>query len=183
MLLTVINACSYGFSTLRNPWEKQGVKTVTIPMFKNLTMEGGAEAYFTSSLRFYLTSRSGKLKLVRSNGDAYIKGELKNVIIVPAGVQFGTQATEDAGGLPKDRLLASSYTITATVTLTLIRESDQKQLWSNTTSQSTSMQSGTYTDQRASSDVFIKESQKRLALKQLADTMMTYSVDALLEGF
>jgi len=183
LLLTVINACSYGFTSLKNPWEKDRVKTVTVPMFRNKTMEGNAETYFTNSLRLYLVARSGKLKLVTGKADAYIDGELTNVIVSPASVQFGTADTEAAGGLPKDRLLAISYTITATVTLKLIRTKDKKQLWSNTFSQSTNMASGTYTDQRSSSDVFIKESNKRQALAYLSDSMMTLAVDALLEGF
>ena len=48
--LILINACSYGFTSLKNPWEKQGVKTVYVPMFQNKTVEGGAEVSFTNSL-------------------------------------------------------------------------------------------------------------------------------------
>jgi len=182
-LLILINACSYGFTSLKNPWEKEGIKTVYVPMFQNKTIEGGAEVSFTNALRFYIESRSGKLKLVNSNGDAHIEGEVSTVTLTPAGIQFGTAATEAAGGLANERLLAVSYTITVKVTLKMIRDRDGKVLWTNVFSQAKSMKSGSYTDDRSSSDVFIKEAEKRQAIKDLADTMMIFAVDSLLEEF
>jgi hypothetical protein len=182
-LLIIISACGYGFTSLKNPWEKQGIKTVYVPMFKNKTIEGGAEVPFTDSLRFYIESRSGKLKLVNSGGDAYIDGEVTSVTLTPGSIQFGTAATEAAGGLPNERLLAATYTVTIKVNLKMIRESDSKVLWTNSFSQAISMASGTYTDERSSSDVFIKETNKRQAIKDLADRMMTFAVDSLLEEF
>lgn len=183
LLLLLLNACSYGFTALKNPWEKEGVNTVEIPLLKNKTSEIGAEVPFTNSLRLYMESRSPKLKFVTSNGDAYIDGEVAGIVLRPAGIQFGTEATEAAGGLPKERLLAISYTITANIRLSLVRKVDNKVLWTNTFSQARTMKSGSYTDQRSSSNVFIKESEKREALKQLADLMMLFAVDSLLQEF
>jgi hypothetical protein len=182
-LLIIINACGYGFTSLKNPWEKKGIKTVSVPMFQNKTIENGAEVPFTDYLRFYIESRSGKLKLVNSGGDAYIVGEVINVTLTPGSIQFGTAATEAAGGLPNERLLAATYTVTITVRLKMIRTKDDKELWTSTFSQATSMASGTYTDSRSSSDVFIKETNKRAAISTLADQMMTFAVDSLLEEF
>ena len=181
--LILINACSYGFTSLKNPWEKQGVNTVSVPMFQNKTVEGGAEVSFTDSLRYFIESRSGKLKLVNGSGDSHIEGEVTNITLTPAGIQFGTAATEAAGGLANERLLAISYTITVKVSLKLVRDRDGKVLWTNVFSQAKSMNSGTYTDQRSSSDVFIKETNKRQAIKDLADAMMLFAVDSLLEEF
>ncbi len=183
LLLVIINACSYGFSSLKNPWAKQGINNVSVDIFENRTMEGGAEVYFTNSLREHLVARSRKLKLVRSNADAYIDGELSNVILRPAGVQMGTQATEDSGGLPRDRLLATSYILSATVRLTMKRTKDDSILWTNSFTQSRSMEAGRYTDQRRTSNVFIKESNKRETLRELADQIMIFAVDSLLEEF
>lgn len=183
LLLVIINACSYGFSSLKNPWAKQGINNVSVDIFENRTMEGGAEVYFTNSLREHLVARSRKLKLVRSNADAYIDGELSNVILRPAGVQMGTQATEDRGGLPRDRLLATSYILSATVRLTMKRTKDDSILWTNSFTQSRSMEAGRYTDQRKTSNIFIKESNKRETLRELADQIMIFAVDSLLEEF
>ena len=183
LLLVVLSACSYGFTSLKNPYEKQGIKTVSVPIFKNKTIEGGAEVFFTDSLRLYLVSRSGKLELARSNGDAYIDGEVSNITLVPASIQMGTAATEAAGGLPADRLLATTYTLTATVKLKMIRAKDEKVLWTNSFSQSQTMNSGSYTDERETSNVFIKESNKRAAIQSLSDQMMKFAVDSLLEEF
>ena len=183
LLLVILNGCSYGFTSLKNPWEAKGVNTVSVEMFNNKTMEGGSEVYFTSALRQYLVSRSGKLKLVRSGADAVIKGEVTNIILRPAGVQMGTAATEAAGGLPAERLLAVSYILTATVRLTMKKTEDNSTLWSNTFTQSRSMQSGSYTDERKTSNVFIKESNKKETIRELADQMMIFAVDSLLEEF
>ena len=183
LLLVILNGCSYGFTSLKNPWEAKGVNTVSVEMFNNKTMEGGSEVYFTSALRQYLVSRSGKLKLVRSGADAVIEGEVTNIILSPAGVQMGTAATEAAGGLPSDRLLAVSYILTATVRLTMKKTEDNSTLWRNTFTQSKSMQSGSYTDERKTSNVFIKESSKKETIRELADQMMIFAVDSLLEEF
>ena len=182
-LLLLINACSYGFTSLKNPWEKEGVRTVSVPMFQNKTMEGGAEVPFTNALRYYIESRSSKLKLVNSDGDAFIRGSVVRIVLTPGSIQFGTAKTEAEGGLPNERLLAATYTITTTIKLELVRVRDDKVLWTNSFSQSRSMKTGTYTDERSSSNVFIKETAKRDALKQLSDTMMVFAVDSLLAEF
>lgn len=183
LLLVILSACSYGFTSLKNPYEKKGVKTVSVATFRNKTLEGGAEVYFTNSLRLYLVSRSGKLELVRSSGDAYLEGEVTSITLTPAGIMMGTDATEASGGLPKDRLLASSYTLTATARIQMIRAKDKTVLWSNSFTQSKTMESGTYTDERKTSNVFVKESNKRETIRELADQMMLFAVDSLLEEF
>jgi hypothetical protein len=179
----ILTGCGYGFTSLKNKWEKDDVNTVNVPIFANKTMEGGAEVQFTNALRMYFKSRSGKLKLVRSNGDAYIKGSVDSISLSPAGVIYGTQATEDAGGLSNRRVLAISYVITTNVTLQMIRAKDQKVLWSQSFSQSQSMSSGSFTDERRSSNVFIKESAKGEAIRDLANLTMRFAVDSLLEEF
>ena len=183
LLLVVLSACSYGFTSLKNPWEKKGVKTVSVAVFKNKTMEPGAEVFFTDFLRQYLVSRSGKLELVRDNGDAYIQGDVTSITVIPASIQMGTATTESNGGLPADRLLAATYTLTVTVNLKMIRARDNKVLWTSTFSQALNMDSGTYTDTRRTSDVFIKESNKRATIQKLADQMMLFAVDSLLADF
>lgn len=183
LLLAVTSACSYSLTSLKNPWEKEGIKTVTVPIFKNDTMEGGADVDFSNALRLYLTSRSGKLEYVTGDADARIEGVVKSIVLRPASIQFGTAETEAQGGLPKDRLLAVSYTLYATVTLSLIRNSDQMVLWTNSFTQSKAMSSGSYTDERRTSNVFIKESAKKETIRELADTMMMFAVDSLLEEF
>lgn len=183
LLLVATSACSYGLTSLKNPWEKEGIKTVSVPIFKNDTIEGGAEVDFANALRLYITSRSGKLKYVTGTADAYIKGEVTKITLRPASIQFGTAATEATGGLPNERLLATSYIVSVTVKLTLIRTKDEKALWNSSFTQSKTMTSGSYTDERRTSNVFIKESAKRETIRELADTMMLLAVDSLLEEF
>ena len=107
----VMYSCGYGFQSLKNKWEEEGIKTVSIPMFYNETIEGGAEVYFTNALRLYMMSRSGKLKLVRSGGDAELSGTVKKIKLVRAGVQFGSEETQAQGGIPAGRMLAVTYNV------------------------------------------------------------------------
>ncbi|MEI6093633.1 MAG: LptE family protein [bacterium] len=179
----ILCSCGYGFTSLKNPYEKKGIRTVSVDMFKNKTLEGGAEVYFTDALRLYLVSRSRNLELVRNNADAYIEGEVSTVTLTPASIQMGTSATEAAGGLPAERLLATTYLVTVNVKLKMIRVKDHTLLWQNSFSQSQAMTSGSYTDERKTSNVFIKESNKRETIKTLSDQMMLFAVDSLLEEF
>lgn len=183
LLLVAISACSYSLTSLKNPWEKEGIKTVSVPIFKNETMESGAEVDFSNALRLYLTSRSNKLKYVSGSADAELKGTITNITLRAAGIKFGTAQTEAAGELPNERLLATSYIVTANVKLSLVRNSDQKVLWNSSFAQSKTMPSGSYTDQRRTSNVFIKESNKKETIRDLSDSMMLLAVDALLEEF
>ncbi|MBN1115245.1 MAG: hypothetical protein JXA66_07885 [Oligoflexia bacterium] len=176
-------SCGYGFTSLKNRWEKEGVNTVSVPVFKNNTIEGGAEVFFTNSLRQHMESRSGKLTLVRANADAYIDGKVENITLTRGSVKFGTAETEAQGGLASKRMLAQTYVIKARVLVKMIRNRDKKILWSDSFVQSRSMESGSYTDERKSTNVFIKESSKKESLRELADTMMQFAVDSLLEEF
>ncbi len=205
LLLVATSSCSYGLTSLKNPWEKKGIKTVSVPIFKNNTIEAGAEVDFSNALRLYLTSRSGKLEYVTGKADAHISGEVVSITLSPAGIQFGTAATDAAGGLPNERLLAVSYIVTITVRLSLVRDKifdksnigviaksknkskekfkEGEVLWTSTFTQAQSMQSGSYTDERRTSNVFIKDSAKKETIRELADKMMLFAVDSLLEEF
>jgi hypothetical protein len=154
-----------------------------VPVFKNNTMESGAEVYFTNSLRLYLDTRSDNMSLVSSDGEGYIEGIVEEISLSPGSIRFGTSSTEASGGLPDQTLLASSYTLRAKVRLSLIRRSDSKKLWSKSFSQSRSISSGTYTDIRKNSNIFIREANKREGLKELSSTMMKFAIDSMLEDF
>lgn len=176
-------SCGYGFSSLKNRWEAKGINTIEVPVFNNLTLESGAEVFFTNALRLYLTSRSGKLQFVRSNADAIIEGVVKSVTLSPAGVLLGTEQTQASGGVPSGRILAQTYLMTATIELKMVRVRDKKEMWRTALTQSRSLNSGTFTDERRSSNMFIRESNKQAALLELSDQMMKYAVDSLLEEF
>jgi hypothetical protein len=183
LLFSFLSTCSYKFARLGNPWEKEGIKTVSIPVFYNKTFTESIETDFTNALRLYIDTRSSDLKLVNSNADGKIIGEIKSITLRPAGVKFGTESTQEAGGVPKNRLLASTYSVVASVNLKLIRNSDGKILWQKSFAQGKSMASSTYTDVRATSNAFIKESNTKETIRELSDSMMKYAVDSLLEEF
>lgn len=174
-----ILSCGYGFSNLKNPFVKDGVTSVSVPIFTNNTFEKDIEIYFTNALRTELNTRNTELKYKENNADAILSGVVQSVTITPAGKIYGTSATEDAGGLPNRRVLATSYNVTVSINLKLIKEG--KVLWNNNFSQAISFNSGSFTDENDQvSNVLIKENSKQDAIRDLSDTIMQTVVDSLL---
>jgi len=181
-LLLLLYSCSYGFSNLKNPWKEEGVNTVTVSIFKNNTFEKDIEIYFTNALRSELNTRSTELIYSNSNPDAVFEGKITNVSINPAGRIYGTKSTELQGGLADKRVLAVSYNVSVSVNIKLIKLSNKKILWQNNFTNTTSFNSGSFTNEDQITNVFIKDSSKEEAIKNLATLMMQTIIDTVLSN-
>jgi len=120
----VMSSCAYHWgSTLRSI--PGGFENVNLKVFENKTQEPQIEVYFTNALMAEL-ERSKVANLV---SDSYADGEIKGVIthleILPGGRREG-------GNLPIGAVLASEYRILISVSISVIRKSDGKTVWSNT---------------------------------------------------
>lgn len=175
-----LNSCGYGFSSLKNPWINDNISTVSVNIFKNNTFENDIEIFFTNALRTELSTRNTTLKYKSSNTDAYFEGTVLSIIINPAARVYGTTSTESAGGLPDKRVLAISYTLTVTINIKLIRNLDKKVLWNQNFTKSSSFNSGSYTDANQIKNVFIKDSSKKEAIRDLSDIICQSAVDTML---
>lgn len=179
-IFLILTSCGYGFSNLKNPFLKDGVNSVSVPIFNNNTFEKDIEIFFTNALRTELNSRNSELKYKASDADAILKGVVKSVTIKPAGKIFGTTSTENNEGLPNRRVLATSYIITASINVQLLVK-QEKVLWSNNFSKAISFNSGSYTDaDNQVTNVLIKSNAKLDAIKDLSETIMQAVVDSLL---
>lgn len=178
-LTLFIYSCGYGFSNLKNPFLKEGVHSVSVPIFNNNTFEKDIEIFFTNSLRTELSSRKTELKYKASEADAILRGTINSITINPAGKIYGTKTTEDAGLLSNKRVLANSYNLIVSINLKLVKA--EKILWNNNFSNSISFNSGSYTDEyNQVSNVLIKSNAKQNAIKDLSEKIIQSAVDSLL---
>lgn len=99
-----------------------GYKQVTIPIFKNLSMEPTIEVAFTNSL-IKEFERSKIARIVDpAQAEVVIEGVIQTVAYVPGGKL-------DPSVLPMGAVLAGSYDIQVVTTITVKRQSDQSVLW------------------------------------------------------
>jgi len=178
-LLVFLYSCAYSFSSLKNPWKQEDINTVSVNIFKNNTFEKDIEIFFTNALRSELNNRASQLVYKNNNADATFEGTVLSVSINPAGRIYGTKATEAQGGLADKRVLATSYSITVSVNVKLRKNSNKKVLWQNTFTKTTSFTSGSFTDEDQLTNVFIKESSKVEAIRELANLMMQTLLDTV----
>lgn len=102
-------------------------KKISVPVFKNKSMEVGIESMFTKALM---------LELERSHVANVVSEDLSDVKVVGAvtSLQYfpGSKKQYEDGSsfLPKGTVLTTSYTIVAGVEIQLVRRSDNAVLWS-----------------------------------------------------
>lgn len=115
-----------------------GYKTISIPVFKNKSMEPGAEAIMTQALReeFF---RSTVLKVVDdSKAEVRLVGEIENLRydINPASI---LEADPKNNYLPQGSVLATKYDMTVLLNIKLIKINSGEILWQSQFSGTRSM--------------------------------------------
>lgn len=124
--VTLGSACAYtgGFGNRALPG---GYSLVSVPVFRNQTIEAGGEVYFTNALIREL-ERSKVVKIVsKSDAQATVEGVVENIAFVP-----GSKSEAAPGNsLPAQTVLTTSYSVRVTTRITLRRNSDQVVLWTN----------------------------------------------------
>lgn len=99
-----------------------GYKQVTVPVFKNWTMEPGLEVYFTNAfIQEIERSRIARL-VTESEAEVVALGEIQSVQYSPGGKREG-------GSLPTGAVLAAEYRILITAKLKLLKKADKSLLW------------------------------------------------------
>lgn len=122
--LVIATGCAYRFGETDREIPG-GYRTVAVPTFKNRTQEAGIEVYFTNAIvREIERSRIGRVTS-RRDAQTTLEGSIDTVQY--AG---GSPIDSTGGFLPAETVLNTQYRIVVTTTLVLVRNSDQKQLWS-----------------------------------------------------
>lgn len=168
LFLVFISGCSYHFSTLKDSLPG-GVKTVSIPTFRNETNEAAVENIFTSSLRneFF---KSKIIQVIDSeNAEAEIKGRIMNVQIHPTA--YSEKTFQGRGS----KILALEYDANVSAEISLIRKKDKKILWSRILSDSRRYAS--------TEDLLNNETEQQEAFGKIASYLMEQAHDMMLEDF
>lgn len=153
---------------------------ISVPTFKNSTMEVGVEKYFTNSMLSELI-RADFVKVVdQSKAQAVLEGTIVSVKYTVGG----SVTNESLTTLPNNTVLNSSYELNLVVHLRLRRTSDQAVIWSNQFSGSKTVwaaQIGT-PGQNSANPVY-DYSAKQFAVNELSKSMMSEAYSRMTEGF
>ena len=161
LLAAALGACGYSFRGRQNNLPSD-VRTIAVPVFKNLTNELRIESVFTDEVIFQFT-RSQMVRVVdEAQADAVLRGEIVEVAVEDVAYT----ATETS----------SQRRVKVTVKAKLTRRRDKKILW----------QDRRLVQRRnflVNSDPLVTEQLKQAAITELAKSMAQTLHDRVLENF
>ena len=172
-------ACTYklGFSERGIPG---GYENLAVPVFKNSTIEAGAEVYFTNAIILEL-ERSRLARIVSKDlAQVTLDGMVTSIVYSAENPLFGSNLNFPQGVVPP----TLGYRIYAKINLLLKRNYDQKLLW-----KSEFLGERTYnapivgTSGLNSADATYNHSAHYQNIAQLASDMMAEAHDRLTENF
>lgn len=118
--------CAYsgGFADRALPG---GYTLVSVPMFRNQTIEAGSETYFTNALTREL-ERSKVVKIIpKRDAQATVEGVIETINYIAGAPEEATAGNS----LPAQTVLFGAYSVRVVTRITLRRNSDQTVLWTN----------------------------------------------------
>ncbi len=178
LVLTLACSCSYkiGFSDRGIPG---GYENVAVPVFKNATIEAGAEVYFTNAIILEL-ERSRLARIVSKDlAQVTLDGQVASITYVPENPLLGANSLFPAGVVP-----TLGYRIYCRVNMYLKRNYDQKLLWkSEFNGERTYNAPIIGTAGLNSADATYNHSAHYQNIAQLANDMMAEAHDRLTENF
>jgi hypothetical protein len=129
ILLTIVGglltSCAYRLGSSERSLPG-GAKLIAVPVFKNKTMEPGIEVAFTNAL-IQEFERSGVAKVSPlSMAEVRAEGHIESISYVPSG----KRTSADLPLLPTGAVLATEYRILVKAFVTILRNHDNKILWS-----------------------------------------------------
>ncbi|HEY8269789.1 MAG TPA: LPS assembly lipoprotein LptE [Pseudobdellovibrionaceae bacterium] len=126
LLQVLLGGCAYriGMSSRSLPG---GYKYLSIPVFKNVTQEIGIEVGFTNALiQEFERSQVGRVTS-ENLSDVKIVGVVEAIQYLPGTKR--TAGESSAPYLPEGTVLASDYRILVSVKVSIVRQSDNTQIW------------------------------------------------------
>jgi hypothetical protein len=135
--MTILTACSYKLG-VRDRRFPGGYEFVSVPVFKNITQETGAEVYFTNGLIEEL-ERSRLVTITsKDNAQVVLEGTITSISYDESNQTANSSSTpapnlpgtyNPGAFLPSNTTLSTEYYITIKVLLAARRTSDQKVIW------------------------------------------------------
>lgn len=163
-----LSSCGYHFSSIKATLPG-GVRSVSIPTFQNGTKEAAIENVFTSALRkeFF---KSKVIRVLDANeAEATIQGKVTHLSIDPTAYEEKTFQSRGS------KILALEYNTNVSVDIALVRNKDQKVLWSRSVSDARRYSS--------SEDLLKNETKQREAYAKVATYLMEQTHDMMFEDF
>lgn len=159
-----------------------GIKTITVPLFKNDSKEPQVEVYFTNAFKSEVL-RFGKINLVNNEheAEAVVTGTIKSVDLKS---DESVIESKNATYLPYGTVLATQTKVTVVVSMKMTEIKSQKVLWSGDYTQSKN-----YTPPQItlpvinSANNLYNLSERRQTLEQLSKDMMQLALDRLVDNF
>lgn len=130
LLISVISvfslSCAYRMGSVGRGLP-EGLRLVSIPVFKNKSMEPGVEMSFTNAL-LQEFNRSKVAKVVDvSSSDLKVEGEISSIQYLPGGKK--TSEDPSFPFLAKGAVLAAEYRILVSVAIKAVKVSDGTIVW------------------------------------------------------
>lgn len=179
IIFTFLTSCAYKIGPQVDA-VPGGVKSIAIPIFKNLSQEVLVETYFTN----YLLQEFQRSKIVEvlpeSLAEATMFGTIKKVeyLVPPSSLK------ESGTYLPNNRSLATQYNVNVEVEARLVRNHDQKVLWTGVYSKVGNYSAPLVTLPVVNSvNPLYNLSARRQAIDQTAASLMTELHDRMLDKF
>jgi TolB-like protein len=176
-----LSSCAYKLSN-RVDTLPGGVKTIYVPVFRNLSPEPGVEVFFTDSMKSEIL-RSGYATIQNSEGesDAVLVGTILSVDIITD--ESVTEASKTQF-LPSGTVLSSNVKVTVTTRIVLRRKLSTDTLWSSEFTQSRNYVPPQVTlPVLNSANNLYNESAKRQTLSVLSNELMQLAFDRLVDNF
>ena len=176
-----MSACAYKLSTNLETLPGN-VSRIQVPIFKNSSLEPGAEIYFTNSLKSEaLRSRVAKIVNDSADAEAILQGTLSSIEVLA-----GDSVIEPSANpyLANGTVLATQYALIVSVDLVLKKKNSSEILWSGNFKQSKNFTAAQITlPVINTSNSLYNQSAKRQTLDALSKEMMQAAFDRMLENF
>ena len=177
----ILCGCAYKLSAQSDSLPGN-VKIVQIPLFRNDSGEVGAETIFTNSLKSEaLKAKFVQLKNDEADAQAVLQGRILGISVVAVESVIEAKNTKY---LPTETVIATQYTISANVSLTLTRKGSNAILWSGEFQQVTNYSAPQITlPVINTANALYNHSAKRQTLDALSKEMMQAAFDRMVENF
>jgi hypothetical protein len=177
LFVAQLSACAYkmGYGDRALPG---GYSEVAIPVFQNESKEVGLETDFTRALTDRFHRSQVALIKERDRAPVLVRGVVTSVDVVR-----GLGASQ-IPNLPRRAVLATEYRLTVAANVEVIRQSDQKIIWTGQFSGSkVYLAPRIGTPGVNSANALYNHSKRRETLRVLAQEMMTEAHDRMTESF
>ena len=181
ILCTFASGCAYSFGS-RQTAIPGGYNLVAVPVFKNQTVEAGAETFFTRAMIEEL-ERAHKARLVpKEESEVVIEGTITGIQTL-----HGAQVARDAPGfsrLPERAVLTKEFRLLVTANVQLRKRADDTIIWTGSFVGEQRYAAPQVTEQKVNSvNALYNFSARYQTLRLIATDMMQEAHDRLVENF